>query len=200
VLVALAAAILVKTFVVAAYGIPSESMEPTLRVGDRVLVEKLGYRIHDPGRGDVIVFDGLDSFTPEVAGGHDFVKRVIGVAGDRVRCCERDGRVAVNGVPLAESGYLYPGDEPSAIAFDIEVPAGMLWVMGDHRSVSVDSRAHLGDPGGGMVPVDRVHGRVVAIVWPVGRWMAVGVPATFALGLITVPLLRRSDLRRTVRW
>jgi signal peptidase I len=182
VLAALIAAVLIKTYVVAAYVIPSASMQPTLQVGDRVLVEKIGYRLHDPRRGDVIVFDGLDSFTPEVAGTHDFVKRVIGVPGDRVRCCDTDGRVTVNGVPLAEAGYLFPGDEPSAIAFDVEVPAGMLWVMGDHRSVSQDSRAHLGDPGGGMVSVDRVRGRAVAVVWPVGRWTGLGVPDTSVSG------------------
>ena len=106
------------------------------------------------------------------------MKRVIGVGGDRVQCCDASGRLTVNGVPLDEP-YLYPGDVPSRDAFDVVVPAGKLWVMGDHRSISQDSRAHLGDPGGGFVPEDRVIGRAFAVVWPFGRFEGLGRPAAF---------------------
>jgi len=198
VLVALLVAFLVKTFVVGVYYIPSGSMEDTLRIGDRVAVDKVSYRFHDIRRGDVVVFDGADSFTPEgdvapaptglgprlVRGlaslvglappnETDFVKRVIGTPGDRVACCDPQGRVTVNGVPLDEP-YVHPGDAPSTTEFDVVVPEGRLWVMGDHRSSSADSRAHLGDPGGGMVPEDRVIGRVRAVLWPFSHWSGVG--------------------------
>ncbi|MFR9726551.1 signal peptidase I [Streptomyces sp. MS19] len=186
----------VSAWIVQPFRIPSGSMEGTLRVGDRVLVDKLAYRFGDPvRRGDVIVFDGTGSFTaaepPDDRGPllgllhgaaaavglaepaeTDFVKRVIGVGGDHVRCCDDQGRIEVNGEPLDEP-YLYPGDAPSEVGFDIEVPEGRLWVMGDHRSDSADSRAYLGSPGGGTVPVDRVVGRVQWIAWPVGRWGSV---------------------------
>ncbi|GGO48009.1 signal peptidase I [Streptomyces daqingensis] len=187
--------LLVSAFVVQPFLIPSSSMAPTLKVGDRILVNKLAYRIgNSPGRGDVVVFDGRESFVQEEgedgspvtgfvrkAGAAvglmrpeetDYVKRVIGVGGDRVRCCDRRGRIEVNGVPLDED-YLHEGDDPSAVPFDIEVPQGRLWVMGDHRSDSSDSRAHLGDPGGGTVPVERVIGRADGIGWPMERWGSV---------------------------
>ncbi|MFF3730539.1 signal peptidase I [Streptomyces sp. NPDC002476] len=182
--------LLLSTFVVQPYLIPSGSMEPTLEVGDRVLVNKLAYRFGSaPGRGDVVVFDGTGSFVREpprqnpVTGllhgaaaslglaepaETDYVKRVVGVGGDRVVCCDRRGRIEVNGSSVTEE-YLHPGDEPSRVRFDIVVPDGTLWVMGDHRSRSRDSRDHLGDPGGGMVPVDMVVGRVDWIGWPPGR-------------------------------
>jgi signal peptidase I len=226
VLVALVIAVVVKTFLVQAFFIPSGSMENTLHVGDRVLVDKVSYHFREPRRGEVVVFNGVDSFTPEVPVSHpsglggvvrtvlgtvglgppderDFIKRVIGVPGDRVRCCDAQGRVTVNGVALSETSYLYPGNAPSVLPFDVKVPQGKLWVMGDHRAVSQDSRAHLGEPGGGMVPEDRVLGRAFAVVWPVGHWTGLGVPGTFgqaALGLTLVPFARRARLRRTVPW
>jgi signal peptidase I len=180
VLVGLVRVLLVQTFV-----IPSGSMEPGLQVGDRVVVSRLDYRFGPVHRGDVIVFDGDGVFAPpnppgsalsrlgrslaralgNPAGETDYVKRVIGVAGDRVACCDGQGRVTVNGRPLAEP-YLYPGDRPSTVTFAQVVPPRRLWVMGDHRSSSADSRDHLGDPGGGMLPVDQVVGRVVAVWWP----------------------------------
>ncbi len=201
-LIALALALLIKTFLVQAFYIPSGSMQNTLQPGDRVLVSKLTYRFRDIQRGDIVVFNGVDSFAPEVSVAEpsnpisralqwtasalglptvnekDFIKRVIGVPGDRVRCCDPRGRVTVNGQPLTEP-YLYPGDAPSMQTFDVVVPAGKLWVMGDHRSDSKDSRSYLGDPGGGMVPESRVVGRAFAIVWPLSRATLLPIPATF---------------------
>ncbi|WP_405588504.1 signal peptidase I [Streptomyces sp. NBC_01190] len=173
-----AALLLVSHFVVEPFQVPSASMEGTLRIGDRVLVNKLAYRFGgSPRRGDVIVFDGDGSFRQ--AGGTDYVKRVIGVGGDRVTCCDEQGRITVNGQPLNEP-YLHPGDAPSQVPFDVEVPSGRLWVMGDHRDNSSDSRDHLGDPGGGTVPVDKVIGRADWIGWPVGHWTRLRRPAAFA--------------------
>lgn len=178
-------------FVVQPFLIPSGSMEPTLRVGDRVLVNKLAYRFGAvPQRGDVIVFDGTGSFVQEPPAGNpvtsllhgaaaalglaepaetDFVKRVVGVGGDHVVCCDKRGRVEVNGRAVNER-YVYPGDAPSEVEFDIVVPSGRLWVMGDHRGISRDSRDHLGEPGGGVVPVERVIGRTDWIGWPFAHW------------------------------
>ncbi|MFJ8164713.1 signal peptidase I [Streptomyces sp. NPDC096136] len=183
--------LLVSNFVVQPFLIPSRSMEPTLRVGDRLLVNKLAYRFGStPKRGDVVVFDGTGSFVREPARGNpvgdavhgvvsalglaepsdtDFVKRVVGVGGDDVVCCDAGGRIRVNGVAVDEP-YLYPGDTPSKVPFRIVVPLGTLWVMGDHRSQSRDSRDHLGEPGGGMVPVEKVIGRADWIGWPPSRW------------------------------
>lgn len=173
------------------YVIPSASMDNTVRPGDRVLVDKLAYRFGGtPQRGDVIVFDGdgIFDFQPpprenpvahlvRAAFGlvglaqpdtRDYIKRVVGIGGDHVVCCDRQGRIGVNGHPVTEP-YLYPGDTPSRDRFSILVPPGQLWVMGDHRAVSSDSRAHLGDPGGGTVPLDKVIGRADLIVWPPSR-------------------------------
>ncbi|MFF9916050.1 signal peptidase I [Streptomyces globisporus] len=184
------ALLLFSSYVVQPFLIPSRSMEPTLQVGDRVLVNKLAYRFGaEPERGDVVVFDGTGSFVREdldanpltglVRGAAaslglaepadtDFVKRVVGVGGDRVVCCDQQGRLAVNGTVVDEP-YLYPGDTASRVPFDIVVSAGTLWMMGDHRSRSSDSRDHLGSPGGGMVPVERVTGRVDWLGWPPAR-------------------------------
>ncbi len=183
---------LFSTYVLQPFRIPSGSMENTLQVGDRVLVNKLAYSLGgEIRRGDVVVFDGAGSFAApreesegpllrilRTAGASvglaepqetDYIKRVIGIGGDRVSCCDAQGRIRVNGEPLDEP-YLYPGDMPSAVTFDIRVPEGRLWVMGDHRSDSADSREYLGMPGGGTVPEDRVIGRAEFIGWPVGRW------------------------------
>jgi len=110
----------------------------------------------------------------------DFVKRVIGVGGDRVTCCDVSGRILVNGTPLTEGDYLFPEDSPSEQPFDVVVPSGMLWVMGDHRSNSADSRFHLGSPGGGFVPESRVVGRAMNVLWPVTRVDSIDIPETFA--------------------
>jgi signal peptidase I len=161
---------LVRSFVVAPFSIPSGSMRSTLEVGDRILVDRLSYHLHDVRRGDVVVFDGTEAFghLGNGRGETDYVKRVVGLPGDRVACCDKQGRLTVNGAPLTEP-YVFPGDDPSDLRFDVRVPPGKLWLMGDHRSDSLDSRAHLGDPGGGFVPVDKVLGRVRMIVWPLDR-------------------------------
>ncbi|WP_043634897.1 signal peptidase I [Nonomuraea candida] len=203
VVVALVLALIIKSFVVQAFYIPSESMENTLLTNDRVLVNKLVYHTRDIERGDVVVFSGVDSWDGEfqleepsnpvaaffrwvgtafgiVPGEKDYIKRVIGVGGDHVKCCDSKGRITVNGTPLDEEGYLYPGDVPSSEFFDITVPPGRLWVMGDHRSVSLDSRAHTGDPGGGSIPEGQVIGRAFVIVWPFNRFDSIDIPETFA--------------------
>jgi signal peptidase I len=189
VVIALVLAFLLKTFLIQAFFIPSGSMENTLQVGDRVMVNKLAYTLGDIQRGDIIVFNGVDSWDPEIevadtgnpisraarsvagvfgfagANEKDYIKRVIGLPGDRVKCCDKDGRLTVNGVPIDEP-YLFKGNKPSNDPFDIRVPDGRLWVMGDHRAASSDSRAHIGDPGGGAIPVDSVVGRAFVIIWP----------------------------------
>jgi signal peptidase I len=120
---------------------------------------------------------GLSGTAP---GQTDYIKRVIGVPGDHVACCNADGLVTVNGVALHEKSYLYPGNAPSDIHFHITVPPGRLWVMGDHRFVSFDSRLHTADPGSGTIPEDRVIGRAFLIVWPPSRWRALPIPSTFS--------------------
>ena len=112
-------------------------------------------------------------------GQHDYIKRVIGVPGDHVACCNAHGQVTVNGVALHESSYLYPGNAPSSSSFSIRVPPGRLWVMGDHRDVSCDSRCHPGDPGDGTIPESQVVGRAFMIVWPPSRWRILPIPSTF---------------------
>lgn len=202
VVVALGLALVIKAFVIQAFYIPSASMENTLDIGDRVLVNKLAYDLHGVNRGDIVVFNGAGSFTqaspsqpdnPVQAlagavasalgvtsqGERDFIKRVVGVPGDRVACCDERGRVTVNGVPLNGEPYLHPDDVPSKTDFEVTVPTGELWVMGDHRSVSADSRAHLGDPGGGTVPIDQVVGRAFAVVWPPAHMKLLSPPRTF---------------------
>jgi hypothetical protein len=119
---------------------------------------------------------GLFSTAP---GQTDFIKRVIGVPGDRVVCCTAQGLITVNGVPLHEHSYLYPGAAPSAFNFNITVPDGRLWVMGDNRAVSDDSRGHMTDPGQGTIPENMVIGRAFAIGWPPSRWRILPIPATF---------------------
>ena len=110
----------------------------------------------------------------------DYIKRVIGVPGDHVACCNARGDVTVNGVALHESSYLYPGERPSEQPFSITVPPGRLWVMGDHRLVSDDSRGHMGDPGRGTIPENMVIGRAFMIVWPPSRWRILPIPSTFS--------------------
>jgi signal peptidase I len=201
VIVALVLALLIKSFAVQAFFIPSGSMENTLEVNDRVLVNKIIYHLRPIHRGDIIVFDGTGSwdFGTSAASSNIFskavdqleglvgisqdpniyIKRVIGLPGDHVVCCNTTGQITVNGVPLSETSYLYPGNAPSTQKFNITVPAGRLWVMGDHRAVSYDSRGHMGDPGGGTIPESGVLGRAFVIIWPPSRWGLLNIPATF---------------------
>ena len=123
--------------------------------------------------------DGFASMFGFGRPGDILIKRVIGLPGDDVACCDAQGRVTVNGVPLTERSYLYPGDDPSDIRFNIVVPPGRLWVMGDHRLISDDSRDHEGDPGGGTIPESAVIGRAFVIIWPPSRWRILPIPATF---------------------
>jgi signal peptidase I len=197
---ALVLALLIKTFVVQAFYIPSSSMENTLDIGDKVLVNKLVYDFRPIHRGDIVVFNGDGSWDAvplqprppltrlwdsisglfgTAPGVHDYIKRVIGVPGDHVACCDPQGRVTVNGVPLSEKTYLYPGNVPSARKFRITVPQGRLWVMGDHRSVSYDSRGHESYSYQGTVPENKVVGRAFLIVAPFSRWHILPIPSTF---------------------
>jgi signal peptidase I len=125
------------------------------------------------------VFRAIGGLFGTAPGQTDYIKRVIGVPGDRVACCNAQGLLTVNGVALHESKYLYPGAEPSQIRFSIKVPPGRLWVMGDNRLVSDDSRLHTSDPGHGTIPENMVIGRAFMIVWPTSRWRVVPIPSTF---------------------
>ncbi len=217
VVVALIIAVVIKTFVVQAFVIPTGSMQDTLQINDKILVNKLVYHFRSIHAGDIIVFDGAGSWNASTAasgtspgllargyddtfrkafdavgglfgtpiGQTDYVKRVIGVPGDHVVCCNAGGLITVNGVALHEQSYLYPGDKSNDHPYDIRghfnvtVPPGYLWVLGDHRSISDDSRGHRSDPGNGMVPEDEVIGRAFVIVWPPSQWRILPIPATF---------------------
>jgi signal peptidase I len=216
VVAALALTILLKAFVVQVFSIPSGSMENTLLPGDRILVSKIVYNFRPIARGDIVVFGGAGSWDPPaqppsnwfagilgdatnlvgIAGPDtDYIKRVVGVPGDHVACCNAQGQVTVNGVPLSEKSYVYPGDAPSQVRFDITVPAGRLWVMGDNRGDSDDSRFRTNDPGGGTIPESAVVGRAFLIIWPLSRVSDLPIPNTFeqaglsaaAAGIATAP-------------
>ncbi|MBX6751613.1 MAG: signal peptidase I [Micromonosporaceae bacterium] len=183
--VAVLVAFLVRTFLVETFWIPSGSMEHTLDINDRVLVNKLVYDFRDPHRGEIVVFEAPASWRSSMAD-KEFIKRVIGIGGDRVVCCDSLGRITVNGVPLNET-YLHRdesgvADPPSRDEFDIVVPPGRLWVMGDHRSESGDSRqnyVNTHDVVQATIPVDSVVGRAFVLFWPLGRWTWLTVPETF---------------------
>lgn len=192
--------LMVRGFLVQSFSIPSGSMEPTLEPGDRILVNKIGVA-SSLQRGDLVVFDGTRTFAPRAAAGSDqtsamgrslgamasmlsiqtnqsdYVKRVVGLPGDHVVCCDANGLMTVNDVAVNEL-YLYPGDQPSDLTFDVTVPPERVWLMGDHRSDSSDSRAHLGDPGGGMVRLDDVIGRAALVYWPPNRAGVLRAPAS----------------------
>ena len=203
---ALVLSLLIKTFLVQAFYIPSPSMEATLVAGDRVLVSQLTPGPIDLERGDVVVFKDpggwLQDEQPttqkddpivikQVKEGltfigllpseneKDLIKRVVGVGGDRVKCCDTQGRVTVNGIPLNED-YLYPGVAPSDTPFEVTVPQGRLWVMGDHRNNSADSRSHQNTDYGGTVSEEEVVGRAMVIAWPFGHWSTLEEPKTYA--------------------
>lgn len=166
VVVALLAVWGVRTFVVAPFHVPTASMEPTLRPGDVLLADRSTRS--EATRGELVVLDGKDYFPDAQGKDRYLVKRVIAVGGDHVRCCSRDGSLILNGEPLSEP-YLAPGTDTSTVAFDLEVPEGRMFVLGDAREDSTDSRSLLGSPGGGMIPIDRVVGEASRIVWPPAR-------------------------------
>ncbi|OKJ92642.1 signal peptidase [Streptomyces sp. CB02400] len=201
--IALVLALLIKTFLVQAFSIPSDSMQNTLQQGDRVLVDKLTpWFGSEPERGEVVVFHDPDNWlagepTPDPnplqkvlswiglmpsAEEKDLIKRVVGVGGDTIEC-KGTGPLKVNGMALNEP-YVYPGNTPCSQddqggQFKVKVPEGHIWVMGDHRQNSRDSRYNQGDKNNGFVPVDKVVGRAVVIAWPVNRWTNLPVPDTF---------------------
>lgn len=207
-LVAFCAAVLLRSFAIQSFDIPSGSMEKTLQVGDRVLVNKVVYALREPQRGEVVVFKGTDRWASEVQmptettllgdigrvlgdlvgiaapNEKDLVKRIIGIPGDTVLCCDDDGRVVINGTSLDESAYLYDDasldEDPAANNClarrfgPVHVPQGHVFVMGDHRGDSKDSRCQ------GFVPIENFIGRAVNVVWPQDHWSALEIPSGFA--------------------
>lgn len=187
--VAVIVSLIIKTFLVQFFFIPSGSMENTLQVNDRVAVNKLPFISREIHRGDVVVFhdpaNWLPSWDKEVGNKYVIrakqvlvdvgilpnpakqflVKRVIGVGGDNVQCCAKSGKLLVNGKETDEK-YVFAGNQPSDMKFNVTVPKGKLWVMGDHRGASADSRYHQDDINKGFVPEDEVVGRVVSVIWP----------------------------------
>ncbi|MEU7821036.1 signal peptidase I [Catellatospora sp. NPDC049133] len=180
--VALVVALLVRQFVVQTFFIPTGSMEQTLLVDNRVLVNKLAYEFGEPSRGEIVVFEAPLTWRSSVEQ-EDFIKRIIGVPGDHVVCCDAQGRITVNGQPLDEP-YVYPGNKMAPQKFDITVPAGRVWVMGDHREASADSLAnyngHNQDIMQATIPLEALVGRAFVLFWPFGRATWLTVPETFA--------------------
>ncbi len=189
VIVALAVSLVIKTFFVQFFYIPSGSMENTLQIQDRVAVNKLPFFSKNISRGDVVVFRDPDNWLPEPYALEEnkvvtkvkeglvivgvlpnpakqfLVKRVIGVEGDTIVCCAKDGSMKINGKAVDEP-YIFKGNKPSELKFNVTVPQGKIWVMGDHRNASADSRYHQDDVNNGFVPVSKVTGRAFAIIWP----------------------------------
>jgi signal peptidase I len=189
IVVALVVSLFIKSFLVQFFYIPSGSMENTLQIQDRVAVNKVPFISDNIKRGDIVVFRDPNNWLPENVEDSSnsltakaksllvtvgvlpnpakqyLVKRVVGVAGDRVVCCTEGKKLSINGVEVTEP-YIYGGDAPSDMKFDVTVPEGKLWVLGDHRAASADSRYHQEDINNGFVPLKSVSGRVVAVIWP----------------------------------
>lgn len=190
---ALIVSIIVKTFFLHFFFIPTGSMENTLQIGDRIAVNKFGALFSEIKRGEVVVFadpdnwlgaapeDSNNGITGQIKNGlitlgvvpdpakQFLIKRVIGVGGDTVICCDATGKLQINGTSVNER-YVYENDLPSESKFNVTVPKGYIWVMGDHRSASADSRFHTDDVNKGMVPLTKVVGRAAFIVWPFTNW------------------------------
>jgi signal peptidase I len=190
VIVALAVSLVIKTLLVQFFFIPSGSMENTLQISDRVAVNKVPFIGKSIKRGDVVVFRDPDNWLPEPFTGDQnkyvakvkeafvavgvlpnptkqyLVKRVIGIAGDKVECCSKNKKLMINGKEIDEP-YIFKGNSASDTNFNVTVPAGKIWVMGDHRAASADSRFHQEDIIHGMVPTSKVTGKVIGIIWPI---------------------------------
>jgi signal peptidase I len=188
VIVALAVSLVIKTFLVQFFYIPSGSMENTLQINDRVAVNKVPFLSQSIHRGDVVVFRDPANWLPEPYAESQnsiiekvkegfvlvgilpnpakqyLVKRVIGVAGDNI--VAKDGVITINGKTTSEP-YIFAGNKPSEMDFNVTVPSGKVWVMGDHRGASADSRYHQDDVNNGFVPVSKITGRAFAVIWPV---------------------------------
>jgi signal peptidase I len=189
VVVALVVSLLIKVFFVQFFYIPSGSMENTLQIKDRVAVNKIPFISRSIHRGDIVVFRDPANWLSEPFPSQSpfileklreglvvvgvlpnpakqyLVKRVVGIGGDRVICCSKNKKLTINGKESTEP-YIFEGNVPSDMNFDVTVPAGKIWVMGDHRGASADSRYHQDDINKGMVPLNRITGRVVAVIWP----------------------------------
>ena len=203
VVLALVISAVVRAFLVQAFYVPSESMENTLQVSDRIIASKITKNISGVKRGEVVVFKDPGGWLPPApapAGGirgairqamtfigilpsdsgQDLVKRAIAVGGDHIACCDAKGRIELNGVSLNET-YIKNYGSPNAtdqVRFDVTVPQGYVFVMGDNRGNSRDSRYHLDYKDGG-VPVDAVVGKVFLVVWPFARFTTVPIPEIF---------------------
>lgn len=194
--IAILVSFLVKTFLVRSFFIPSSSMEQTLQIDDRVIVNELVPKAVAVEHGDIVVFKDPGGWLPakapvEISGiqagtewvlslfglaspdsNDHLIKRVIGLPGDTVQCCSADGKIVVNGVPITEPYITIPVGETraSAIDFNVTVPEGSIFVMGDNRYNSKDSRYNTDKPGGGFVGMDNVVGRAFVLSWPMSHW------------------------------
>jgi signal peptidase I len=190
---ALVLSLLIKTFLIRSFFIPTGSMLETLQIDDRIIVNQLTPALYPIERGDVVVFKDPGGWLgPDITEPTDplvvsvdwflsafgitapdskqhLVKRVIGTSGDKIICCDADGKITINGVPITEP-YISSEQTPSAVEFDVEVPSGSLWVMGDNRGNSEDSRYHGDLPSKGFVSTDWVVGRAIVISWPFENW------------------------------
>ena len=198
VVIALVMSALIRAFLIQAFYVPSASMDDTLRPGDRIIASKITTNISGVDRGEIVVFKDPGDWLPAPVpapdnwrtnvrqtmtfigllpsdSGDDLVKRVIGIAGDRVACCDAEGRIVVNGVPLDEDYIIGPTDQ---VRFDITVPEGSMFVLGDNRGDSRDSRYHL-EANDGAVPIENAVGRVFVVVWPFDRFAIERIPSIF---------------------